>query len=106
RCRRMARCLRLFRCARRHWFALPINILVYELIRTKIKRIARLIAGDIPLLCTKGTSVVTDYRKLFDLTGKTAVVLGAASGIGKSSAEALAALGARVVCADRDRDRN
>jgi NAD(P)-dependent dehydrogenase (short-subunit alcohol dehydrogenase family) len=47
-----------------------------------------------------------DYRKLFDLTGKTAVVLGAASGIGKSSAEALAGLGARVICADRDRNRN
>jgi len=44
---------------------------------------------------------MTDYRKLFDLTGKTAVVLGAASGIGKSSAEALAALGASVLCADR-----
>src|SRR5215831_4944444 len=44
---------------------------------------------------------MTDYRKLFDLTGKTAVVLGAGSGIGRSSAEALAALGARVVCADR-----
>jgi len=48
-----------------------------------------------------GRLVVTDYRKLFDLSGKTAVVLGAASGIGKSSAEALAALGARVLCADR-----
>jgi NAD(P)-dependent dehydrogenase (short-subunit alcohol dehydrogenase family) len=47
---------------------------------------------------------VTDYRKLFDLTGKSAVVLGAASGIGKSSAEALAALGARVICADRALD--
>jgi NAD(P)-dependent dehydrogenase (short-subunit alcohol dehydrogenase family) len=44
---------------------------------------------------------MTDYRKLFDLTGKNAVVLGAASGIGKSSAEALAALGASVLCADR-----
>jgi NAD(P)-dependent dehydrogenase (short-subunit alcohol dehydrogenase family) len=44
---------------------------------------------------------VLDYRKLFDLSGKTAVVLGAASGIGKSSAEALAALGAHVLCADR-----
>jgi len=43
---------------------------------------------------------VTDYRKLFDITGKTAVVLGAASGIGKSSAEALAGLGASVICAD------
>jgi NAD(P)-dependent dehydrogenase (short-subunit alcohol dehydrogenase family) len=30
-----------------------------------------------------------DHRKLFDLAGKTAIVLGAASGIGKSSAEAL-----------------
>ena len=48
--------------------------------------------------------MMTDYRKLFDLTGKTAVVLGAASGIGKSSAEALAALGARVLCADRNRE--
>jgi NAD(P)-dependent dehydrogenase (short-subunit alcohol dehydrogenase family) len=45
---------------------------------------------------------MTDYRRLFDLTGKVAVVLGAASGIGKSSAEALADLGATVVCADRD----
>jgi NAD(P)-dependent dehydrogenase (short-subunit alcohol dehydrogenase family) len=48
----------------------------------------------------KGACRVTDYRKLFDLTGKTAVVLGAASGIGKASAEALAALGADVICAD------
>ena len=48
---------------------------------------------------------MTDYRKLFDLTGKTAVVLGAASGIGKSSAEALAGLGAYVLCADRDLER-
>jgi len=45
--------------------------------------------------------MVLDYRKLFDLSGKTAVVLGAASGIGKSSAEALASLGAEVLCADR-----
>jgi NAD(P)-dependent dehydrogenase (short-subunit alcohol dehydrogenase family) len=43
---------------------------------------------------------MTDFRKLFDLTGKTAVVLGAASGIGRSSAQALAALGAEVLCAD------
>ena len=44
------------------------------------------------------------YRALFDLTGKTALVLGAASGIGKASAEALAALGAAVICADKDRE--
>ena len=34
--------------------------------------------------------------------GKTAVISGAASGIGKASAEAFAALGASVVCADKD----
>jgi NAD(P)-dependent dehydrogenase (short-subunit alcohol dehydrogenase family) len=51
-----------------------------------------------------GRFAMTDYRKLFDLAGKTAVVLGAASGIGKSSAEALAALGASVLCADRSLD--
>jgi len=44
------------------------------------------------------------YRAGFDLSGKTALVLGAASGIGKASAEALAALGANVICADKDRD--
>jgi NAD(P)-dependent dehydrogenase (short-subunit alcohol dehydrogenase family) len=44
------------------------------------------------------------YRAMFDLSGKTAVVLGAASGIGKASAEALAALGADVICADLNRD--
>jgi NAD(P)-dependent dehydrogenase (short-subunit alcohol dehydrogenase family) len=44
------------------------------------------------------------YRRLFDLAGKTALVLGAASGIGKASAEALAALGAAVICADQNKD--
>ena len=44
------------------------------------------------------------YRRLFNLRGKTALVLGAASGIGKASAEALAALGAVVICADQNRE--
>ncbi len=43
-------------------------------------------------------------RNLFRLDGKTALVLGAASGIGKACAEALAALGATVICADKNRD--
>jgi NAD(P)-dependent dehydrogenase (short-subunit alcohol dehydrogenase family) len=43
-------------------------------------------------------------RALFRLDGKTALVLGAASGIGKASAEAMAALGATVICADRDKE--
>src|SRR5262249_56204855 len=36
--------------------------------------------------------------------GKTALVLGAASGIGKASAEALAALGATVICGDKNKE--
>lgn len=43
-----------------------------------------------------------NYRQLFDLNGKIAVVLGAASGIGQASAHALGDLSAHVVCADRD----
>jgi len=46
---------------------------------------------------------LADFRNLFRLDGRTALVLGAASGIGKASAEALAALGATVICADKDK---
>ena len=41
-----------------------------------------------------------DYRSMFDLDGKSALVVGAGSGIGEASAHGLAAFGARVVCAD------
>ena len=44
------------------------------------------------------------YRSLFRLDGRTTLVLGAASGIGKASAEALAALGATVICADKNKE--
>lgn len=40
------------------------------------------------------------YADLFRLDGRTAVVVGAASGIGREAARALAAHGATVVCAD------
>jgi len=42
------------------------------------------------------------YRDLFTLEGKVALVVGAASGIGRASAEAMGALGATVVAADVD----
>ncbi len=41
-----------------------------------------------------------DTSKLFDLTGKTAIVTGGANGIGKASCEMLAAYGANVVVSD------
>ena len=39
--------------------------------------------------------------KLFDLTGKTALVTGASRGIGKAAAEVLAGAGAHVTLAAR-----
>lgn len=45
-----------------------------------------------------------DYRELFSLRGRTALVVGAGSGIGREAAAALAAHGASVICADRDPD--
>src|SRR5437763_3237247 len=41
-----------------------------------------------------------DYRSMFNLAGRTALVVGAASGIGEASAQGLAAFGARVIAAD------
>ena len=41
-----------------------------------------------------------DYPNMFDLSGKVAVVTGAASGLGVVFAEAMAEAGADVVCAD------
>lgn len=41
-----------------------------------------------------------DYRKLFDLSGRRALVIGAGSGIGEAVAQGLAAFGAQVTCAD------
>lgn len=41
-----------------------------------------------------------DYHAMFDLSSKVALVVGAGSGIGRASAEGLAAFGATVYCAD------
>lgn len=41
-----------------------------------------------------------DYRAMFDLHGRPALVVGAGSGIGQASALGLAAFGARTLCAD------
>jgi 3alpha(or 20beta)-hydroxysteroid dehydrogenase len=43
---------------------------------------------------------VTEGKTMFELNGKTAVVTGAASGIGRAVAERFAAAGAQVMCGD------
>ncbi len=45
-----------------------------------------------------------DYGRLFDMSGRHAVVIGGGSGIGRECALALSAHGARVTVADRDTD--
>jgi len=43
---------------------------------------------------------MNEYRNIFNLDGRVALVVGAASGIGEACAHAVAAFGARTVCAD------
>ncbi len=43
---------------------------------------------------------MVNYKALFDLTGRTALVVGGGSGIGQAGALGLAAHGAHVICAD------
>lgn len=45
-----------------------------------------------------------DYEQLFRLDGRTALVVGAGSGIGAAAAAGLAAFGATVVCADANQE--
>src|SRR5262245_8192532 len=56
-------------------------------------------------MSTSDASPVPDYPALLRLDGRGFVVVGAGQGIGRQTAHALAAAGARVVCADVERDR-
>ena len=56
------------------------------------------------LLPAQEGEALFDYKKLFDLTGKQALVVGAGSGIGEAAAMGLAAHGAHVICGDLNLD--
>jgi NAD(P)-dependent dehydrogenase (short-subunit alcohol dehydrogenase family) len=56
-------------------------------------------------MSTIDDSPVPDYPGLLRLEGRGAVVLGAGQGMGRQTAHALAAAGARVVCVDLDEER-
>lgn len=45
-----------------------------------------------------------DYRSMFNLEGRVALVVGAGSGLGQASAQGLAAFGAKIYCADINTD--
>ena len=45
---------------------------------------------------------MNDYSKMFDLSGRRALVIGGASGIGRASCFGLASFGAQVICGDID----
>ncbi|MEM8862417.1 MAG: SDR family oxidoreductase [Chloroflexota bacterium] len=47
---------------------------------------------------------MVNYESMFRVDGKTALVVGAGSGIGEASAQSLAAFGANVICADINQD--
>lgn len=57
--------------------------------------------GDTDRLPDNGST----YDSLFRLDGRSFVVVGAGDGIGSECARALAALGGRLMCIDRDADR-
>lgn len=52
--------------------------------------------------CDENQTMTRDYRTLFDMTDRQALVVGAGSGIGEAVARGLAAFGAVVTCADLD----
>ncbi len=56
-------------------------------------------------MSTLDESPVPDYPALVRLDGRGFIVAGAGQGIGRQTAHALAAAGARIVCADADRER-
>ncbi len=56
-------------------------------------------------MATRDRSSVPDYPALLRLDARGFVVVGAGQGIGRQTAHALARAGARVVCADTERDR-
>ncbi|MFJ7269316.1 SDR family NAD(P)-dependent oxidoreductase [Streptomyces sp. NPDC099050] len=57
------------------------------------------------LYTSPDTSPVPDYAALHRLDGRALVLLGAGNGIGRQTAHALAAGGARVLCVDLDEER-
>jgi NADP-dependent 3-hydroxy acid dehydrogenase YdfG len=61
-------------------------------------------AGTSPAMTNRTTGALTMKSTPFDLTGQVAIITGSSRGIGRSSAELLAKLGAKVVISSRKAD--
>ena len=66
-----------------------------------LNRLAKLFHGNNP----EDFILKNELQQLFDLTGKTALVTGASSGLGRHFAKVLAAAGANIIAAARRVDR-
>jgi retinol dehydrogenase 12 len=70
-----------------------------------VVRTSMAVGRDCPYQCAPKAIAAGETECAANMEGKTCIITGATSGIGRSAAEALAAMGARIVMVARDKQR-